>query len=305
MSAPSPEDRRLLKQAKLELKEAKKLLRRGGKRLSDNTRGRIRRAIDDLGAAIGSKDPDGTRRASEDLAALLDQHLAFARKSSFRETVESMAVALAVAMLLRFFVIEAFKIPSGSMVPTLLVGDHIFVSKFIYGLRIPLTHKWFFRWHTPKRGEVVVFMYPEDPDKDFIKRVIGVPGDTIEIRDGELHVTDASGREVPISWKTIDDDYEYRETGEGGTGEVIPCVEMEEDLDGVVHRVLYRKDGLSMKTFGPVTVRPGHFFAMGDNRDNSSDSRYWGQVPFELLKGKALFIWYSGVHLARIGTLIE
>ena len=153
------------------------------------------------------------------------------KRSRLRENVEAILIAVVIALFIRTFVVQAFKIPSGSMVPTLLVGDHIFVNKFIYGLRVPLTEKWLFHWQEPKRGDVIVFMYPQDRSKDFIKRVVGLPGDTVEIRNGELLVTNAQGQRVPIEVVTTATDFLYEEELEGQRL-AIPCLQVEESLDG-------------------------------------------------------------------------
>ncbi|MDY0060122.1 MAG: signal peptidase I [Myxococcota bacterium] len=296
--------RSFLREAKAYGKEVRSLLRRGRKRLAPKPLQKIELGLEELDAALLARDGERLSRAMDELGLLVDANLAFARKSSLREYAESIGLAVAIALLLRFFVVEAFKIPSGSMVPTLLVGDHIFVNKFIYGLRVPLTEKWLFHWQEPKRGDVIVFMYPQDRSKDFIKRVVGLPGDTVEIRNGELLVTNAQGQRVPIEVVTTATDFLYEEELEGQRL-AIPCLQVEESLDGTKYQALYRKDDRGMRAFGPITVQPGHVFVMGDNRDNSHDSRYWGQVPQDLIKGKALVIWYSGVKWTRIGKLVD
>jgi len=296
--------RSFLREAKAYGKEVRSLLRRGRKRLAPKPLQKIELGLEELDAALLARDGERLSRAMDELGLLVDANLAFARKSSLREYAESIGLAVAIALLLRFFVVEAFKIPSGSMVPTLLVGDHIFVNKFIYGLRVPLTEKWLFHWQEPKRGDVIVFMYPQDRSKDFIKRGVGLPGDTVEIRNGELLVTNAQGQRVPIEVVTTATDFLYEEELEGQRL-AIPCLQVEESLDGTKYQALYRKDDRGMRAFGPITVQPGHVFVMGDNRDNSHDSRYWGQVPQDLIKGKALVIWYSGVKWTRIGKLVD
>lgn len=295
--------RAVLKEGKAFAKEAKELLQRGRKRLAPKPLQKIELGLLELNEALAAKDGERIQRSMDELGLLVDAHLAFARKSTLREYAESIGVAIAIALFLRFFVIEAFKIPSGSMVPTLLVGDHIFVNKFIYGVRVPLTDKWLLHFKKPQRGDVIVFMYPEDRNKDFIKRVVGIPGDTVEIRNGVLQVTDAAGKPVPLSWSTTAAEFLYEDES-AGERLAIPSIEMEETLDGHKHEVLYRRDGRSMRSFGPVTVAPDHVFVMGDNRDNSHDSRYWGAVPYDLIKGKALIIWYSG-QAPRIFKLVD
>ncbi|MCG6919218.1 MAG: signal peptidase I [Deltaproteobacteria bacterium] len=193
------------------------------------------------------------------------------RKSVLREYAEAIVIAVVLALFIRTFVVQAFKIPSGSMKPTLLVGDHILVSKFIYGIKIPLTDKTIIKLGTPKRGDVVVFKYPLDTRKDYIKRVIGLPGDRVELVNKKLFI---NGR------VTDDPHASYSVYG-------------------------------NLRNFGPVTVPANHLFVMGDNRDESSDSRVWGFVPLPYLKGKAFLIYWSwdskdfGVRWSRLGDLVR
>jgi len=240
------------------------------------------------------------------------------QKSKFREYTEALLTALVVALLLRSFVVEAFKVPSASMVPTILIGDHLFVNKAAFGLRVPLTKYWMVHFDEPERGEVVVFIYPVDEGKDFIKRVIGLPGDHILIKgrsliiNGEevvhlpatateengvltLVATDAQGKAYHFEIQTDElwENFDY----------------FVEVIDGHPHVVQYHKRAVARPV--EVTVPEGHFFAMGDNRDRSSDSREWGFVPEENLKGRALFVWLSlnydhfGVRWDRFGHWIE
>src|SRR5205814_3068805 len=183
------------------------------------------------------------------LDAALDKHLAFARKSAAREYTESIGGAILVALLLRAFVFEPFHIPSGSMIPTLLVGDFIFVNKMSYGLRIPFTdpgrvHKLGER--PPKRGDVVVFINPQHPDIDYVKRVVGLPGDRIEIRDNVLYVNGVEQKRVEVGDYTYKDHNEYTETDIDVVSRMYS-----EDLDGHRHPILVRKD--------PVFQRSGSF----------------------------------------------
>jgi signal peptidase I len=200
------------------------------------------------------------------------------KKSTFREYAEAIIVALVLALLIRTFVVQAFKIPSGSMEPTLVIGDHILVNKFIYGVKIPFTSIRLFNLHKPQRGDVVVFIYPLDPSKDFIKRVVGVEGDTVKIVNKKLFI---NGSEVADPYAV------YKE-------------------DTVFPAEVQTRDN-----FGPVTVPQGNLFVMGDNRDRSLDSRFWGFVPLEELRGKAFMIYFSWnslettVRWTRIGHLIH
>lgn len=184
------------------------------------------------------------------------------RKSIAREYLESIIIAVIMALFIRTFVVQAFKIPSESMVPNLLIGDHLLVNKFVFApggverALLPL--------RDIRRGDVVVFKFPEDPDHDYIKRVIGLPGETIELKQHVVHV----------NGKPMTEPYaHFLPRPEGGFAEVDP--------------------GDVRDTYGPVVVPPDAYFMMGDNRDNSADSRYWGFLPRDLVKGRALFIYWS------------
>jgi signal peptidase I len=202
-------------------------------------------------------------------------------------------------LLLRSFLVEPFRIPSGSMMPTLLVGDFILVNKFTYGIRLPVIDTKVIELGQPQRGDVVVFRYPEDPSVPFIKRVVGVPGDRVGYYDKVLHL---NGSPVPQ-----DPDGTYRGSGSGSgmTGASVRT----ESLPGRSHQILVQPGAPSVE--GEMVVPDGHYFVLGDNRDNSRDSRYWGTVPDRNLVGKAFFIWlnwdWSGgeVQWRRIGTSLE
>ena len=188
------------------------------------------------------------------------------KKSLLREYLEAAIIAVFLALFIRTFVIQAYKIPSGSMEPTLLVGDHILVSKFIYGIKAPFINRTVVPISKPKRGDVIVFIYPLDKSKDYIKRVIGLPGDQIKI----------IGKDIFINGKLLDAQF------------------------GV-----YDKDSRRNNNFGPIIVPAHGLFVMGDNRDHSYDSRYWGFVPLEFVKGKAIIIYWSWPHWDRFGHLIR
>ncbi|MFH1156295.1 MAG: signal peptidase I [Pseudomonadota bacterium] len=201
-------------------------------------------------------------------------------KGALRENIEAIVIAVLLALFIRTFIIQAFKIPSGSMKNTLLIGDHILVNKFIYGIKIPFTDGTnLIRVSDPKRRDIVVFKYPEDPDKDFIKRVVGVAGDTIEVKNKQLYVNNVLQEDEPYA---IHQD-----------GRIIP-------------RQFSARDN-----FGPFTVPDRSLFVMGDNRDNSHDSRFWGIVDLKAVKGKAFIIYWSwnseafGVRWSRIGDLLH
>jgi signal peptidase I len=200
------------------------------------------------------------------------------KKHIVREYAESIVIAIILALFIRTFVVQAFKIPSGSMEDTLAIGDHILVNKFIYGTKIPFTDKQILKIRDPRRGDVVVFEYPEDPSKDFIKRVIGTPGDVIEEKD----------KVVYVNGKPYVNPHE---------------VHKENDL---VPREQNPRDN-----FGPVTVPPDSYFMMGDNRDRSYDSRFWGFVKLSKIKGLAFIKYWSWdstkfrVRWGSIGKLIN
>ncbi|HEX9113137.1 MAG TPA: signal peptidase I [Nitrospirota bacterium] len=226
------------------------------------------------------------------------------KKSFYREWVEPFLIAAVVALFIRQFVVEAFKIPSGSMIPTLTIGDHLLVNKFIYGPRIPFTDSRIFTWQEPKRGDIIVFKYPENETKNFIKRVVGLPGDKIEIKNGKLFIND---QPVPVTDKGV---YEGGE-GEGMSSPYYPKPRLlQEQLGAVKHQILYLHDQ-SGYNFGPVLVPKDSVFVMGDNRDNSQDSRVWGFVRENKILGKALVIYWSWdgdgrwLRWERIGTLIR
>lgn len=192
------------------------------------------------------------------------------KKRLLREYAEAIITALLLALIIRAYVIQAFKIPSGSMIPTLLIGDHILVLKFIYGTKLPFSDKKVFVFQKPERGDIVVFKYPKDPSRDFIKRVIAVGGDVVEGRN----------KTVYVNGKPIEERYlQYSDN----------------DI---------RPIGMDVRdNFGPIYVPEEKLFMMGDNRDQSYDSRYWGFVDMKDVKGRAFVIywsWDSKRHLPRI-----
>ncbi|MDJ0783932.1 MAG: signal peptidase I [Desulfosarcinaceae bacterium] len=200
------------------------------------------------------------------------------KKGALRENLEAILVAVVLALFIRTFIVQAFKIPSGSMLHTLQIGDHILVNKFIYGVKVPLAGNTLIPVKRPKRGDIVVFKYPDDPSKDYIKRVIGVGGDTIEVRAKNLFVNGKPAR------------YEQAIHLDPRT---LPAAAAPRDF------------------FGPIRVPEDSLFVMGDNRDHSSDSRFWGFVDLEAVKGKAFIIYWSwdkkrfGVRWDRLGNLIK
>ncbi|HET6906222.1 MAG TPA: signal peptidase I [Rhodanobacteraceae bacterium] len=207
-------------------------------------------------------------------------------------------VILAV-LLFRTFLIEPFRIPSGSMMPTLLVGDFVLVNKFAYGLRLPVTDTKVVDIGEPHRGDIAVFKYPPNPKEDYIKRIIGLPGDTISVHDEQVFV---NGKPLPQSYlgPITDTDAESVRTAQAGG------IERTEKIGGASHRIIILPPFMrAPQTEGTWVVPKGYYFAMGDNRDNSSDSRFWGPVPESDLRGKAFLIWFSLADLKRIGTILH
>ncbi|MFD0325099.1 MULTISPECIES: signal peptidase I [Lysobacter] len=205
---------------------------------------------------------------------------------------------LFVVLILRSFIAEPFRIPSNSMMPTLLTGDFILVNKFTYGLRLPITNQKILAMGEPERGDVVVFRPPHHPEQDWIKRIIGLPGDKVSYRDGRLTVNGE-----PIIYAPIGT-YQGRGNGTEMTG----AQELREQIGKHVHRILLRTESpLLDQGEGDWVVPDGEYFVMGDNRDNSEDSRYWGYLPEQNLRGRAFLIWMNfdgGVDFSRIGNSI-
>ena len=200
------------------------------------------------------------------------------QKSHLRENIEAILVAILIALFIRTFVVQAFKIPSGSMKQTLQIGDHILVSKFIFGVKIPYTNKTIIPLKSPQRGDIIVFKYPVDPNKDFIKRVIGVGGDVIESRDKQLYV----------NHKRVNHDFGVHTDPH-----------------------IFSGDNKPRDNFGPITVPENSLFVMGDNRDESYDSRFWGFVDLKAVNGKAFIVYWSwdkqnfGVRWNRLGRILR
>ena len=264
---------RELRQARRLVKQGREVVRRGLKqeKITGAQAERFEKEIASLEAAISQQDLGLVEAVGGRLLGELEK--IYPRKSLVREYAEAIAVALLLALVIRTFVVQAFKIPSGSMIPTLDIGDHLLVNKFLYGTKIPFRDVKIMPIRQPERGDIIVFKYPEDESRDFIKRVIGVAGDRIEIHDKVVYVNGVANSEPYI-----------------------------------IHRDhLVLPAGMQPRdNFGPITVPAGKVFVMGDNRDQSYDSRFWGFVDTVKIKGKAFIIywsWEGGDHWVRWGKI--
>jgi len=369
-------DRRVRKEASILVREARGALL--VKKSLSGKAGNLADATDEVDKGLHANDLQRVRRGLPALDSLVDELVKRPAKSTTRDYVESIGAAVLIALALRAFVIEAFKIPSSSMYPTLEIGDHIFVNKFIYGVRIPWTNTKLFELRGPHRGEVIVFIQPCEPDKDYIKRVIATAGDSVEVRCDVVYVNDKAIPAQVVERQCSYDDYNetsgvwtprtcsrYRETVDGHDYSTYQddqrparddLLQAKHTLDGSelsypTHTDFPMLDrGATLppscsRNADNTTVNPasanqltgklvetkqhagvcelqlhyvvpeGHVFVMGDNRANSNDSRFWGSVPIENIKGKALFIWLSyhhwslldwgGIRWDRIGNFVE
>ena len=318
------------------LKETRKVLRRKRRKIADPIKDEIKQVYDELEKVRRAGAEEAIARPLGNLEALFEKHLLQYKKSTFREYAESIGIAVAVALFLRAFCVEAFRIPSGSMLPTLKVGDHIFVNKFVYGLRVPFTSnppKKFWQFRSPRRGEIIVFIYPKDPEHDFIKRVIGIAGDTVKVsqngevwikkkdeksfkavkrtKKGTVKFCDLEKSVNPLNGKVLTEEWVTREgqlfTEEVGeytyatlvTGRSSYRDEQKNTLTTdkcelkVEVPAVRGAGGASLEEYVLCKVPKAHLFVLGDNRSNSEDSRFWGFVPLENVKGKALITWFS------------
>ncbi len=287
------------------------------RRLPKKVRQEIEAAAAEVDEAAGEGEPGRLSVALHALDALWSEHLARRAKPLWREYGEAVLAAILLALLVRAFVVEAFRIPSGSMAPTLLAGDHVFVSKLAYAARIPFTHLRLLRLGAPRRGDVIVFESPSDPSKDVVKRVVGIPGDIVELREQVLHVNGVPQPRTPAG------ELAYEDRGEDGNGPVREtCHRYREalakgdlaspdaELAGAAEASWQAAAAQGVATYdvlqcrrarlasheGPFeVVGPGHVFVLGDNRDRSADSRGAGgwQVPLDHVKGKVEIVFFS------------
>lgn len=248
---------------------------------------------------------------------LLDRYVLQAKRAEKKEPwwveyAKSFFPVILAVFMLRSFLVEPFKIPSGSMIPTLQVGDFILVNKFTYGIRLPIIGQKLVEINNPQRGDVMVFHYPENPSVDYIKRVVGLPGDVVSYRGKQVFINGA------LQELKSEGEYNYVDNGLN----LVHTNRYSEDLSGHMHAILQNPEmpGLHPAsvaefpmreqcsyTFDEVrcTVPAGHYFMLGDNRDNSRDSRYWGFVPDKMIVGKAFFIWMNFGDLKRVGLTIN
>ena len=339
-------DRRVRKEATWLVREARTAL--SLKKKLKGKAGDLESVTASVEKALGERDLGRVRYHLPVLDALVDELVQQPKPSKGRDQMMSLLTAVLIALALRAVIVEAFKIPSSSMYPTLEINDHLFVNKFIYGVTVPLMDTKILP-RSPSRGEVIVFKYPCNKDKDYIKRVVAIAGDTVEVRCNVLFI---NGQAVPDSlveadlkyedrdettekweWKTVS---RYRASLGGYTFDTFhepirahepPTPRLQTDFPqrgnplpscragidpGLGTLVETKPEAAACEAQYHYVVPPGHVFAMGDNRNNSNDSRFWGPVPIENIKGKAMFIWLSyrritpsGIRWDRIGNFVH
>ena len=311
--------RKIKKEAKRELEDLRLTLRRARKSADPETVEEADRLGSELRESIKSADADRMKRCSQAVSDYVDENLSDYRPNQTWETVKALIVAGLVALFIRWGFIEPFRIPSGSMIPTLLIGDQLLVNKMSYGPdiyypvldpdfsapieeradmgaplytipvgdhQIVIVAKKMWMRRLPERGEVVVFRYPRKPREDYIKRVIGLPGDTVELRNGELYING------DLQEKSLVGDYDGPVGSSSCDGFDLFMEKLTREEGTMSHELIYCEEpGWGMhNSYGPATVPEGMLFMMGDNRDQSADSRSWGYAPAKFLKGEALVI---------------
>lgn len=315
------EARKLVKSRKtgeMFLKHARREMDRTPKLFKPADRQQIDQKLQSLENSLRGDDRHDIDNSLKEARRSLDRLLPLYRHTTVREYAEMIIVALVLAMFIRTFIVQAFKIPSGSMIPTLRIGDHILVNKFLYGIKFPFIDKKI-PLTKPQRGDIIVFKYPIEPDKDYIKRIMGVPGDTIKVKFDTIVV---NGEKVPCE---LQGERRYRESEDGRPTEYTSVLYIE-TVNGKKHDVLYSA-GNQHQNYSPELARKynfckmnpdgegylvceipeGLYFCMGDNRDKSNDSRFWGFVPEQNIKGKAWRIYFSWPpgQLTRFGMKVK
>ena len=313
-----------VRELRKEEKLVRGLVRRYRKRIPQTSHEALNAVLNRCAEAVASKDEVQATEVLNALAEVSETHLSPYRNSSLFETIESVGLAVVIALILRAFVIEAFTIPSGSMIPTLAVGDFLFVNKLAYGTHVPFTEKTGFVWDHPERGDIIVFVYPCNPKQDYIKRVVAVEGDVVMPYGQGGGYLVLNGEKTPQKSLREFHELAYFRGGEVGGASCPLGVSLHKETSGTRNFSTLHCNpmpstppttvGLSISEWGaersraqacpstygfqlpapyPWRVPKGHVFVMGDNRDNSQDSRFWGFVPVEAIKGKALFMWMS------------
>lgn len=296
---------RARRRAKDLLRQARVLMRRASGKLSTEQQLALDGAVAQTRAALRQNNFEALVDKSARLEKLMGKHLGLYQRSSWLESAESIGYAVIVALLLRSVVLEAFKIPSGSMIPTLAVGDQIFVNKYIYGPRIPFTSLRPIAFMSPKRGDVVVFVCPIEPHEDYIKRIVGIGGDEVAVRDGVVFINGEAMQQQALG--TVS---HWDKDATGEQWRAFSARAYRETLGEHTFITLQDSDiRHHAADFGPHVVPEGHVFVMGDNRDHSYDSRAWGPVPIDHILGRSMFVWWSwghdGAQLQRLGTWID
>jgi len=271
------------------LNSTKSIIKANKNNINLDTRNIINERIKLLEESLELNDKERIESSYSSLKKFYKQNLSQYSKSKLRQNVEAIVIALCLALLIRTFIVQPFKIPSGSMIPTLLVGDHLLVNKFIYGTKIPFMDVRIFPVEDIKRGDVIVFIFPGNDSVNkgvhYIKRAIGLPGDEVNIEGRDVYINGEKIKQV------YEGNYKYFEQGtEVTTDRYI------DTLSENIFHVIYKKSSINTtkgKTNFPITIPEGNIFVLGDNRDNSYDSRFWGFVPIESISGKAFLIHWS------------